>query len=149
MASRPFIPYHSELVWRAKQYHLGSIISRTQILPKKTYIEKHKDYPVRISSNICVEGLKVMGSWDEWTSDWEMTKTYNPLKGTFEKYPCLDEASLICPWNPTELINLSSNMVVNFSSMRNTQLFLTLSGHSITASSSMRGLSPPILPHPI
>lgn len=70
LAPRPLLPHHPQLVWRAKQYHLGSTISRTQIFPKKTYIEKHKDSPVRISSSICVEGLKVVGSWDEWSSEW-------------------------------------------------------------------------------
>jgi hypothetical protein len=85
VAPRPRSSHSPQRVRRAEQYHRGSI-APTQILPKKTYIEKHKGNPVRISSNICLQGLKLLGSWDEWASECEMSKTFNPLKGTFEKY---------------------------------------------------------------
>ena len=33
-----------------------------------------------------VEGLRIVGSWDNWTKERTMLKTYNSLKGCDEKY---------------------------------------------------------------
>jgi hypothetical protein len=41
--------------------------------------------PLKITSNFCIENLKIMGSWDNWTTEREMAKTYNPLKKCEEK----------------------------------------------------------------
>ena len=82
VAPRSRRPHPPQRVRTTEQYHRGSI-NFNQILPKKTYIEKHKGNPVRISSNISLEKLQVVGSWDEWAGECEMSKTFNPLKGSF------------------------------------------------------------------
>ncbi len=42
--------------------------------------------PLKFTSNFCINGLKIVGSWDNWDTEREMTKTYNPLKKCEEKY---------------------------------------------------------------
>lgn len=57
-------------------------IENIKVHPKKTFVELiEKKNDIKITSNISIEGLKIVGSWDNWKEEIPMTKTTNKLKG--------------------------------------------------------------------
>ena len=53
-----------------------------KVHPKKAFVELvEKKNDIKITSNISIEGLKIVGSWDNWKEETPMTKTTNKLKG--------------------------------------------------------------------
>ena len=56
-----------------------------KILPKKSYIKKSSGQPIRLTCSFSLQNLKIMGSWDNWNDEYEMTLAYNPLKKREEK----------------------------------------------------------------
>ena len=85
MDSRPLSPSGRQLLRRLEQCSGGSL-GDTQILPKKTYVEKHQGLPVRISTSFQLRELMLVGSWDDWQEELPMRKAFNPLRGCEEKY---------------------------------------------------------------
>ena len=45
-----------------------------------------KDGEIRITSNLLIEGLRLIGSWDGWVNEIEMDKIHNSLINREEMY---------------------------------------------------------------
>lgn len=59
----------------------GSLNNIAEILPKKSYIKKESGKKVKLTSDYnSLEGLRIMGSWDNWAQEHPMTLIFNPLK---------------------------------------------------------------------
>lgn len=50
------------------------------------FIPVNKKGEIKISSCLLIEGLKIVGSWDNWTKEIPMVRTINHLKGCEELY---------------------------------------------------------------
>ena len=59
----------------------GSWNNIVEIYPKKTFKNYTGKKDIKITSVISVEGLRIVGSWDNWVSETPMRKVYNSLKG--------------------------------------------------------------------
>ena len=70
-----------------------------------------------------VEGLKIIGSWDNWKKERAMIKTYNSLKGCEEKYFFIYEVLCTCNFVQTQAMSSSLSLVNNTSLMKNIQQF--------------------------
>lgn len=44
-------------------------MSAIQVFPKKKFVPIFKDGCMKISSCLLIEGLKIVGSWDNWTKE--------------------------------------------------------------------------------
>ena len=51
----------------------------TQVFPKKMYIPINKKGEAEITSNLLIEGVKLVGSWDNWAKEWPMIRIRNNL----------------------------------------------------------------------
>lgn len=70
----------SQWIWLSEQ-HCRGMGWVSQILPKKSYIKKESGKKVKLTSDYnSLEGLRIMGSWDNWAQEHPMTLIFNPLK---------------------------------------------------------------------
>lgn len=69
----------------SEQYGWSKLIEM-KILPKKSYIKKTPGLPIKLTCSHSKENLKILGSWDNWAEEHQMSLTYNPLKKREEKY---------------------------------------------------------------
>lgn len=44
----------------------GNCNNYVKVYPKKMYLQMNKKGEVEITSNLLIEGLKLVGSWDNW-----------------------------------------------------------------------------------
>jgi hypothetical protein len=57
----------------------------TQVYPKKMFVAVSNEGAIKITSNLLIEGLKLVGSWDNWAGEIPMVRISNQLLGREEQ----------------------------------------------------------------
>ena len=85
-----------------------------QVYPKKMFLPLSKEGEIKITSNLLVQGLKLIGSWDGWVNEVPMTRILNNLVNREELYNCFKIELLLLLLKPIKNTNLSSNLINSF-----------------------------------
>jgi hypothetical protein len=57
-----------------------------QVYPKKMFLPINKEGEIKITSNLLIEGLRLIGSWDNWAVEIPMDRILNHLVNREEMY---------------------------------------------------------------